>query len=57
MRVRRKRPPSCPACGGGGSLRIRSETEGATVGSIWIPAFAGKVGFMEEWWRLITTLG
>ncbi len=27
------------------------------MGSIWIPAFAGKVGFLKGWWRLVTTLG
>ncbi|ATC23940.1 hypothetical protein EIB18_05305 [Caulobacter vibrioides] len=25
------------------------------MGSIWISAFAGKVGFLKEWWRLVTT--
>ncbi|AAK22719.1 hypothetical protein CC_0734 [Caulobacter vibrioides CB15] len=29
----------------------------APEGSIWIPAFAGKVGFLEGCWRLFTTLG
>ncbi|ATC30978.1 hypothetical protein CA606_00685 [Caulobacter vibrioides] len=26
-----------------------------SVGSIWIPAFAGKVGFLEGYWRLLAT--
>ncbi|PIC01182.1 hypothetical protein CSW60_06550 [Caulobacter sp. X] len=28
-----------------------------SVGSIWVPAFAGKVGFLDSDWRLETTLG
>jgi hypothetical protein len=29
--------------------------ETLSEGSIWVPALAGKVGFLEGWWRLLPT--
>ncbi|AWC68644.1 hypothetical protein CA606_20105 [Caulobacter vibrioides] len=51
-----RRGPDSSRAVGVDAIALRTKRR-APVGSIWIPAFAGKVGFLEERWRLLPTLG